>query len=183
TPSQTGTFTATFYATPSVNLIDTPIGLAQVSPTAFTDLAAIVLFNNVGNIQARNGGAYAAASTIPYSGGITYFFRLVINVPAKTYSAYVTPAGGSEITIGTNYAFRSEQSGATSLNYWSAITNTPAGASVNVSNFTATPIANPVVTIAATDATAAEPSNNGQFTVTASPAPTSPLTVNLTRTG
>ena len=181
--AQTGTFTATFYATPSVNLIDTPIGLSQISPTAFTDLAAIVLFNNVGNIQARNGGVYAAASTIPYSGGTTYFFRMVVNVPAKTYSAYVTPAGGAEITIGTNYAFRSEQSGATSLNFWSARTNAPTGSSTNVSNFTVTAVTTPVVTIAATDASAGETSNSGTFTVTASPAPSSPLTVNLSRSG
>jgi hypothetical protein len=139
TPGQTGLFTATFYATPSVNLIDTPIGLSQAAPAAFTDLAAIVLFNNVGNIQARNGGAYAAASTISYSGGTTYFFRLMINVKTRTYSAFVTPAGGSEITIGTNYAFRSEQSATTSLNYWSARTNAPTGASCTVSNFTIIP--------------------------------------------
>lgn len=43
--------------------------------------------------------------------------------------------------------------------------------------------ATPVVTIAATDPSAGEPSNGGQFTLTASPAPSSPITVNLTRTG
>lgn len=41
----------------------------------------------------------------------------------------------------------------------------------------------PAVTIAATIASAAEPSTNGRFTLTASPAPTSPITVNLTRSG
>ncbi|MGH7955545.1 MAG: choice-of-anchor Q domain-containing protein [Opitutaceae bacterium] len=41
----------------------------------------------------------------------------------------------------------------------------------------------PAVTIVATDASAGEPSNNGLFTVTASPAPPAPITVNLTRGG
>ncbi|HJZ81708.1 MAG TPA: hypothetical protein VKD91_15230 [Pyrinomonadaceae bacterium] len=32
-----------------------------------------------------------------------------------TYSIYVTPAGGTELTVGTNFAFRTEQSGVTAL--------------------------------------------------------------------
>jgi hypothetical protein len=40
----------------------------------------------------------------------------VVNVPAHTYSAYVTPAGGTEQTIGTGLAFRSNYATATSLN-------------------------------------------------------------------
>ena len=35
-----------------------------------------------------------------------------------TYSAYVTPAGGSEVAIGVNYAFRSEQSAVGTLATW-----------------------------------------------------------------
>ncbi|MCF3650575.1 beta strand repeat-containing protein [Synoicihabitans lomoniglobus] len=41
----------------------------------------------------------------------------------------------------------------------------------------------PVVSVTATDGSAAEPSNNGTFTLTASPAPEAPLTVNLTLAG
>src|SRR2546430_3395171 len=48
-------------------------------------------------------------SSIPYSGGTSYLFRLAINVTAHTYSVFVTPAGGSEQTVGTNFAFRTEQ--------------------------------------------------------------------------
>lgn len=43
--------------------------------------------------------------------------------------------------------------------------------------------ASPTVSISVSDSSAAEPSNDGQFTVTASPAPTSTITVNLTRSG
>ena len=43
---------------------------------------------------------------------------MVVNVLAHTYSVYVTPAGGSEVTIGQNYAFRTEQAGVASLDHW-----------------------------------------------------------------
>ena len=38
-------------------------------------------------------------------------------MPSHTYSTYVTPPGQSEITLGSNYAFRTEQAAAISLNY------------------------------------------------------------------
>ena len=43
-----------------------------------------------------------------------------MNVPANTYSIYVTPAGQTEIAIGTNYSFRTEQAGITSIDHWDA---------------------------------------------------------------
>jgi hypothetical protein len=81
----------------------------------YTGLAAIVRFSRTNIIEARNGAAYGAASTIPYSPNTTYRFRTVVNVPEHTYSAYVTPSGGREATIGTNLAFRTEQAAAVSL--------------------------------------------------------------------
>jgi hypothetical protein len=135
-PGQTGTFTATFHATPSHALSDAIVGFANAAPSAYTDLAAIVRFNTTGNIDARNGAAYAAASTIPYSPNLTYAFRVVVNVPAHTYSVYVTPPGSStELTVGANYAFRTEQASVTSLNYRTARIATPSGASLMVTNF------------------------------------------------
>ncbi len=56
--------------------------------------------------MARNGGAYQATNNVPVVGGATYHFRLVVNVPAHTYSIFVTPPGGTEVTIGSNFAFR-----------------------------------------------------------------------------
>ena len=61
------------------------------------------------------GGAYAAAGSLPYTPGTSYHFRVVVNMSAHTYSAYVTPKGGTEQTVATNYAFRAEQAGASSL--------------------------------------------------------------------
>jgi|GEM_PF-808156 len=128
--SQTGTFTATFNATPSADPTNAVVGLSNGSQTAFSGFACAVRFNTSGNIDARNGGAYAAASTIAYAPNTTYAFRVVANVPARTYSVYVTPAGGSEVTVGSNYAFRTEQASVASLNNWGAVVDTAANGGV-----------------------------------------------------
>ena len=116
--TQSGMFTAEFDAIPNAVPIDAVTGLSTTAATGYSQLAAIVRFNSSGTIDARNGSVYAAAATVPYSAWTNYHFRLVVNVPAKTYSIYVSPDGGSEITLGTNYAFRTEQSNATSLSNW-----------------------------------------------------------------
>jgi phage replication-related protein YjqB (UPF0714/DUF867 family) len=117
--NQTGTFTAEMDATPQGSNIDAGVGLSDGAQTAFTGLACIARFNTQGKIDARNGNAYAAVSSIPYLANTPYHFRFVVNVPVHTYSVYVTPAGGSELAVGTNYAFRSEQSAVAGLNNWS----------------------------------------------------------------
>jgi hypothetical protein len=119
-PTQTGTFTAEWDATPSTALNNSNVGLSLGPQSAFTGLAIAGRFNPTGQIDARNGGVFAA-TTINYAAGVKYHFRAVVNVATKKYSIYVTPAGGSEITIGANYAFRSEQAGVTSLDHWDAI--------------------------------------------------------------
>ncbi len=131
-------FTVTFDATPSAAPTDAVIGLSQGTAAAFTDLAAIVRFNpGSGQIDARNGGAYAAANAIPYTAGTAYHFRLVVDTGAHTYSAFVTPAGGSEQTIGSSYAFRTEQAGVSTLNNWASTIDADGSGTVNVCNFAA----------------------------------------------
>src|SRR5207245_1578566 len=110
-------------------------GLSPGAVSDYTGLAAIVRFNGTGTIDARNAGAYAAASSIPYVAGKAYHFRLVVATASRTYSAYVTPAGGTEQAIGIGYAFRSEQSGATSLANRAAYTST---GSMTLCNFSLT---------------------------------------------
>jgi hypothetical protein len=133
--AKTGTFTAQFDAVSSVSPANAVVSLSQGAAAAYTDMAVAARFNTTGNIDARNGGAFAAASTIPFTAGTSYHFRMVINVTAHTYSIYVTPAGGSEINVGTNYAFRTEQAGVTQLDTWNADVNATPGGSVTVSNF------------------------------------------------
>jgi hypothetical protein len=114
--AQSGRFTATLDATPLAAPIAAGVGLSQGTAQNWTGMAAIVLFDDVtGNIKARDGGAYTAVTPIPYQANATYRVRFVVDVPAHRYSAYVTPPGGGEITIGTNLAFRTEQQAVTSL--------------------------------------------------------------------
>jgi hypothetical protein len=134
TSAQTGTFTATFDATPTVSPENAVVGLSKGAATAYGNLSCIARFNPSGDIDAYNGTAYGA-STIPYSANVSYHFRLVVNVPAHTYSVYVTPAGGSELTVGVNYAFRSTANTVTSLDTWNLdVDATPSGCSLTANN-------------------------------------------------
>ena len=133
---QTGTFTAEFDATPTAAPIDSVVGLSRGAQTAYTGFATLARFSPTGSIDARNGGAYAAASNIPYSANVTYHFRMVVNVPAHTYSVFVRPAGGSELTVGTNFAFRTEQNTVTTLDWWGTVVNASTPGSTTVCNFT-----------------------------------------------
>jgi hypothetical protein len=131
---QTGTFTAEFEATPEAAPIDSVIGLSSGSSTAFNGFGVLVRFNPSGNIDARNGGAYTAANTIPYSANVSYKFRVVVNIPAHTYSVFVTPQGGAEQTVATDFAFRTEQNTVVNLNNW-AVTVASATGSISVCDF------------------------------------------------
>ncbi|MES2694824.1 MAG: Ig-like domain-containing protein, partial [Verrucomicrobiota bacterium] len=117
---QTDPFTIEFDVTPSVNNVDSPIGLSNGTATAPANLATIVLFTDDAKIEARNGSTYPASS-VTYTGGVTYRVRMVVNLAARTYSTYVTPAGGSEQTVGLNYAFRTEQNGVLQLDNLGAV--------------------------------------------------------------
>ena len=119
-PVQTGTFTAEWDSAASTSLNNSNVGFSLGAQSAFTGLAVAARFNPSGDIDARNGGAFVAASTIPYTAGVTYHFRAVVNVPANTYSLYVTPQGQSEIPVGLNYSFRTEQAGITTIDHWDA---------------------------------------------------------------
>ena len=114
--SETGIFSVEFDAIPNNANMDGVMGISNGPATGYNNLANIVRFNPLGNIDARNGGTYNADTTISYTPGISYHFRLVINIPTHTYSAYVAPLGSNEITIGSNYLFRTEQNAVADLN-------------------------------------------------------------------
>jgi hypothetical protein len=110
---QPGLFVAQLEVAPSAS--ESIIGFALGQPSSAAGLAVAVRFSATGFVQAINGANYAAASSIPYTAGRSYRLRFVINVPARTYSAYVMPVGSTERAIGLNYAFQSSQSGVGAL--------------------------------------------------------------------
>ncbi len=130
--SQSGSFEFHFDALPNNANMDGIVALSQRAGATFADYAVIVRFGPSGNIDVRDGAAYAADAVVAYSPGTNYQFRVVVDVPAGMYNVYVTPEGGVERTLATDYAFRSEQSSVTSLANWAAWSDT--GGSLDVCN-------------------------------------------------
>jgi len=44
-----------------------------------------------------------------------------VNVPAQTYTVYVTPAGGTTTLVGQNYAFRTSANPLNNLSLYAAV--------------------------------------------------------------
>jgi hypothetical protein len=132
-PAQTGRFTATAEVTPLGAAVDAGVGLGPAPASSWTDMAAIVRFDDTGLVDARDGNRYTADTSIRYKANTTYRVRFVLDVPAHRYSAYLTPPGGAEVTIGSNLAFRVEQQAAASL---TAMTVATAIGSLRACDFT-----------------------------------------------
>jgi len=116
TPESHG-FTATFDATPSTGDMDASLGFFPPDPGAHPPLNQFIHFSPAGFIQAANGDALLP-SNLSYTAGQTYHFRVTENLPAATYSVFVTPPGAAEIPLGTNLQVPPDQRGATTLNGW-----------------------------------------------------------------
>ncbi|MBC8011308.1 MAG: hypothetical protein H7067_14570, partial [Burkholderiales bacterium] len=143
-----GRFVVRFEASVSSARSDTVVGHASGPVTAYTALAAAVRFSPEGRIDARDGSDFFAATTIPYAANRVYAFRLVVDVPARRYSAYVTPEGGEEILIGADLAFRTEQAGVTSLDRTSIRVNSAEHGSISVGPRSVEELPAPAVTFA-----------------------------------
>jgi glucose/arabinose dehydrogenase len=168
--AQAGRFTASVSLTPLAAPLDATLGMSLGAQTANTGFAAIVRFNPSGRIDARNGGSYTAASPIPYLAGVTYRFRLLVDVPARRYSIFVTPEGGVEQPVGLDYAFRTEQAAVGSLDHWGLHLNSSTG-SARACGFTLD--GGPVVTPTPTLTPTATPTPTQMPTATPPPAETS----------
>jgi hypothetical protein len=116
--AQTGTFTVQVDATPGAAAMDGGVGVSLGPQGFWSGAAAVVLFHPSGLIRARDVSTYGAATSVPYTAGTSYRVRMVVNVPAHTYTVYVRPAGGSEVLLAQNYRFRPGQDTMTSLNNW-----------------------------------------------------------------
>jgi hypothetical protein len=112
---QKGVFEFAFDAVALADRIDCFTGIAADTPRMAADVAAIVRFNDGGTIDVRNGAIFAAEQKLPYSAGKTYRVRMVIDIPKKTYSVFVAAAGGAEVVLAKDYAFRSGQGSVQSL--------------------------------------------------------------------
>jgi hypothetical protein len=132
-PARHGVFTVEANVIPSGGTIDGAFALSAQPATAWNGLAAIILFDSNGDIVARNGNRYEAVNRIGYKPGANHRVRLVVNVESHTYTAFVKPGGKDEALIGSDFAFRSEQSAISSIANWAVFTEQE---SVRVCNFT-----------------------------------------------
>jgi hypothetical protein len=132
-PAQSGTFTASFDAIPSSSTGHGIFGIAHGAPTTNGGFANVIAFNTNGTVVALNGGTYLGSLT--YVSGATYHFRLAINVPAHTYSIFMTPPSGGEQALGTDFQFRTGQNMVTSLDHY-GVSEGVAGDSLQVCSFT-----------------------------------------------
>ncbi len=137
---QTGSFRVTYTASASAANVDGITGLSFGPANEFSDLAAVTRFNSNGAIDAMNGSAYTATSTIPYSSRVSYQFIMDVHFSNHTYNAYVM-VGTVQKTIGINLAFRTAQSGVAVLNNVAAMT---APGTTSVCNIAVTPVATPL---------------------------------------
>jgi N-acetylneuraminic acid mutarotase len=128
--------------------MDGVVGFSSGPAGSFAAEASIVRFSTRGFLDARNGGAYATDASIPYSAGTVYHFRLAVNIPAHTYSAFVTTGTSAEQLLASNYAFRTEQSTVSALNNLGVLADIGSESVCNLSIST-TPAPNPVPLIAA----------------------------------
>ena len=127
-------FTAAFSATPSSSSMDAALGFFAPASNKQPALSSLINFTPAGVIQVRDGDSFVS-SGVPYAAGETLQFRLVENLPATTYSLFVTAPGGAEIPLATDLQVPSDQRGATTLGGWGQIVNAPDGATLSVCNF------------------------------------------------
>jgi hypothetical protein len=132
-PATTG-FTATFSVTPCSSALDAALGFFAPAPSNQPTLSSLINFSPAGVIQVRDGDSFTS-STVQYVAGETLQFRLVENLPATTYSLFVTSPGAAEIPLATDLQVPSDQRGATTLGGWGQIVNAPAGATLAVCHF------------------------------------------------
>jgi hypothetical protein len=140
-PEQTGMFHVEFSADVTNPRTDTVIGLSSGPASRWTSLAAAVRFNPQGTIDVRDGSTYRADRVETYTAGTRYWFRVDVDVKARTYSVFMTTAeGGGYFSIARNYKFRTEQLSVTRLNNVAAFVNpeTSSQGTAQVCGFTAT---------------------------------------------
>jgi hypothetical protein len=127
-------FTATFFATPSSSAMDAALGFFVPASSQQPALSSLINFSPAGVIQVRDGDSFTS-SGVPYAAGETLQFRLVENLPATTYSLFVTPPGAVEVPLATNLEVPSSQRGTTTLGGWGQLVSAPDGATLAVCNF------------------------------------------------
>lgn len=111
--SNTGNIYSEFDLIPQVITDSATVGYAAsgvaVNGYGWDKLAMIIAMDkSQGYFTVRNGSGYDKDATVVYTAGTKYHFKVVPDFTNHTYNVFVTPEGGSQITLAANYAFRSD---------------------------------------------------------------------------
>jgi glucose/arabinose dehydrogenase len=104
--TQSSTFTYELDARPSSASMTALAGLSRGSTSSGQGLMAAVRFGSDGFITMRDGSQWRSATPLRYFANMQYHFRMVVNVPADTYSVWVKPLGEGELLLGSGYRLR-----------------------------------------------------------------------------
>ncbi len=123
---QSGSFTASATVVPASLYAAATLSLAPTASSSWNSLAASVLFSDpisqpgypANSILVRDATSYRADRTLVYEAGRRYLVRTVVDTPNRRYSVFVTPEGGQEVALATNYAFRDGHAGTSTLSHW-----------------------------------------------------------------
>jgi len=109
--------------------VDGVIGVANGTPTAFNQLAAIVRFRPDGRMDVRNGSTYAADAEFTYAPNTYYTITIDLDLTAHTYSVSIwrDDATGTFVQLAHGYAFRTEQAGITNVDHVAQFVDGTAG--------------------------------------------------------
>ncbi len=118
--SQSGVFQATFTATPvrPIESTNVGVGLSQNLVDWASGWACGIRFS-YGKIQYVTSTGWTPIGTGPsFTSETTYSLRFVVDVPNLTYSIFIAPEGGSEVSLATNVLMKGTPP---SLNYWNLV--------------------------------------------------------------
>ena len=96
--------------TPLAKPIDSVIGYADSSTaiTAYSSMAMNIRMNPSGYWDVRDGSSYRALASLPYNVNTGYHVRMQTDLNNKRYSVWITPSGGAEVLVASNFAFRAD---------------------------------------------------------------------------
>jgi glucose/arabinose dehydrogenase len=134
--NQTGSFTADFDVTPTAFPVNANVALSDGPRGGLPGQAALVAFNTAGRVLVRDVTAARSDVVFNYEGSKSYHVRMGVNLVDHRYSVWITPPGGAEVALASNYGFRVEHAFITQLNNWGAFVSPNAsGGTVQVCNF------------------------------------------------
>lgn len=107
--------------------LDAVIAMTRGAPTSFNHLATSVRFSTAGILDVRDGTAYRADASVPFTLGQVRKLRIVADIPSHTFSVYVDTGFGATTRLAKRYAFRSTTATLPSLDRIAAIVDGAAG--------------------------------------------------------